>query len=91
MLNQVERLIQTSTADFVRKSDLETLQRLVSEFRTELTTLGARVDKLEGRVGFLENRQFSTTTKLNGQALFLALNNNNSDIYGAAIRTEFLF
>ncbi len=69
-LNQVERLIQTSTADFVRKSDLETLQRLVTEFRTELTTLGARVDKLEGRTAFLENRQFSTTTKLNGQALF---------------------
>jgi hypothetical protein len=69
-LNQVERLIQTSTADFVRKSDLETLQRLVSEFRTELTTLGARVDKLDGRVGFLEARQFSTTTKLQGEAVF---------------------
>ena len=69
-LNQVERLIQTSTADFVRKSDLETLQRLVTEFRTELTTLGARVDKLEGRTAFLESRQFSTTTKLNGEAIF---------------------
>ena len=69
-LNQVERLIQTSTADFVRKSDLETLQRLVTEFRTELTTLGARVDKLEGRTAFLESHQFSTTTKLNGEAIF---------------------
>jgi hypothetical protein len=76
-LNQVERLIQTSTADFVRKSDLETLQRLVSEFRTELTTLGARVDKLDGRVGFLEARQFSTTTKLNGEAIFAV-----SDLFG---------
>ena len=76
-LNQVERLIQTSTADFVRKSDLETLQRLVTEFRTELTTLGARVDKLDGRVAFLEARQFSTTTKLNGEAIF-----NIGGIYG---------
>ncbi len=76
-LNQVERLIQTSTADFVRKSDLETLQRLVSEFRTELTTLGARVDKLDGRVAFLEARQFSTTTKLNGEAIFAI-----SDLFG---------
>jgi Carbohydrate-selective porin, OprB family/S-layer homology domain len=76
-LNQVERLIQTSTADFVRKSDLETLQRLVTEFRTELTTLGARVDKLDGRVGFLEARQFSTTTKLNAEAIF-----NIGGIYG---------
>ena len=76
-LNQVERLIQTSTADFVRKSDLETLQRLVTEFRTELTTLGARVDKLDGRTAFLENRQFSTTTKLNGEAIFAI-----SDLFG---------
>ena len=76
-LNQVERLIQTSTADFVRKSDLETLQRLVSEFRTELTTLGARVDKLEGRTAFLETHQFSTTTKLNAEAIF-----NIGGIYG---------
>jgi hypothetical protein len=69
-LNQIERLIASSTADFVRKSDLETLQRLVQEFRTELTTLGARLDKLEGRVAFLEDNQFSTTTKLNGEVIF---------------------
>jgi Carbohydrate-selective porin, OprB family/S-layer homology domain len=78
-LNQVERLIQTSTADFVRKSDLETLQRLVSEFRTELTTLGARVDKLDGRVGFLEARQFSTTTKLQGEAIFAVTDEFNQN------------
>lgn len=76
-LNQVERLITTATADFVRKQDLETLQRLVNEFRTELTTLGARVDKLEGRTAFLETHQFSTTTKLNGEAIFAI-----SDLFG---------
>jgi hypothetical protein len=69
-LNQVERLITSSTEGFVRRQDLETLQRLVNEFRTELTTLGARVDKLEGRVSFLEDHQFSTTTKLNGEVVF---------------------
>lgn len=68
-LNQVERLIASSTADFVRKQDLEALQRLVQEFRTELTTLGARVDKLETRTAFLESRQFSTTTKLGGEVV----------------------
>ncbi len=76
-LNQIERLIAASTADFVRKQDLETLQRLVAEFRTELTTLGTRVDKLEGRVAFLEDHQFSTTTKLNGEAIFAV-----SDLFG---------
>jgi Carbohydrate-selective porin, OprB family len=45
------------------------LQRLVTEFRTELTTLGARVDKLESRTAFLESRQFSTTTKLTGEVI----------------------
>ncbi|HEY9610418.1 iron uptake porin, partial [Allocoleopsis sp.] len=69
-LQQVERLIASSTSEFVTKSDLETLQRLVDEFRTELTALGTRVDKLEGRVAFLEDHQFSTTTKLGGEAIF---------------------
>src|SRR4028118_1661823 len=38
-LQQIERLIASSTADFVTRGDLETLQRLVQEFQTELTTL----------------------------------------------------
>ena len=80
-LQQVERLIASNTSDFVRKEDLATLQRLIDEFRTELSTLGTRVDKLEGRVGFLENHQFSTTTKLVGEAIF-----NVADLFGGEDR-----
>ncbi len=69
-LQQVERLIASSTTDFVRKQDLENLRRLIEEFRTELTALRGRVDKLEGRSASLEENQFSTTTKLFGQAIF---------------------
>jgi hypothetical protein len=69
-LQQIEKLIAASTSEFVNKKDLETLQRLTSDFKTELAALGGRVDKLEGRVSFLEDRQFSTTTKLNGLAWF---------------------
>ncbi len=69
-LQQVERLIQSSTESFVTKQDLTTLQRLVDEFRAELTILGTRIDTLEGRVAFLEDHQFSTTTKLVGEAIF---------------------
>jgi BMFP domain-containing protein YqiC len=69
-LQQVERLIAANTADLVTKQDLATLQRLVEEFRTELTTLGTRVNNLEERVAFLEDHQFSTTTKLGGEAIF---------------------
>lgn len=79
-LQQVERLITSGTSDFVTRQDLETLQRLVDEFRSELTTLGTRVDNLEGRVAFLEDHQFSTTTKLAGEAIFALTDEFNQDV-----------
>ncbi|WP_313929789.1 iron uptake porin [Microcoleus sp. FACHB-SPT15] len=69
-LQQVERLLTASSEGFVVREDLETLQRLVREFETELANLGTRVDELEGRTAALEDNQFSTTTKLFGQAIF---------------------
>jgi hypothetical protein len=65
-LQQIERLI----VDVPDLPDLETLRRLIQEFEAELATLGARVDNLEGRVAFLEDNQFSTTTKLKGEVIF---------------------
>ncbi len=67
-LSQIERLIASSEA--VVREDIDTLNRLVQEFEAELATLGARVDDLEGRTAFLEDNQFSTTTKLKGEAIF---------------------
>ncbi|NJL82038.1 MAG: iron uptake porin [Chloroflexaceae bacterium] len=67
-LNAIERLIAQSEA--VAREDLATLQRLVQEFEAELAALGARIDNLEGRVAFLEDNNFSTTTKLEGQVIF---------------------
>ena len=72
-LQQVERLIASTTADFATKQDLATLQRLIEEFRPELETLRTRVASLESRTTFLENHQFSTTTKLSGQAIMAAV------------------
>ena len=72
-LQQIERLIAANTgggSGDIRQGDLATLQRLTQEFEAELATLGTRVDNLEGRVGFLEDNQFSTTTKLNGSVVF---------------------
>jgi len=46
------------------------LKRLLTEFDTELTVLTARVDGLEKKVGRLQSQQFSTTTKLKGEAYF---------------------
>jgi len=67
-MQQIERLI-AGRSEFPT-GELETLQRLVQEFEAEIATLGARVDNLEGRTAFLEDNQFSTTTKLFGQAIF---------------------
>jgi hypothetical protein len=47
------------------------LQRLIKEFDTELTVITARVDGLESKVGQLQATQFSTTTKLRGEATFV--------------------
>ncbi|UKP00403.1 iron uptake porin [Nostoc sp. UHCC 0870] len=76
-LDRVNELIATATADLVTKEDLATLQRLQEEFSAELATLRGRVDALEARTAELEANQFSTTTKLAGEAIFAV-----SDVFG---------
>ncbi|MCW5317014.1 iron uptake porin [Nostoc sp. KVJ3] len=76
-LDRVNELIATATADLVSKQDLATLQRLQEEYSAELATLRGRVDGLEARTSELEANQFSTTTKLVGEAIF-----NISDAFG---------
>ncbi|MBE9223233.1 carbohydrate porin [Cyanobacterium stanieri LEGE 03274] len=77
-MQSIERLIGTGG---VSDEDIAALRRLIAEFETELAALGARVDNLEGRVAFLEDNQFSTTTKLNGEVLF-GLVAQNDDVGG---------
>jgi hypothetical protein len=60
------------------------LKKLMQEFEQELAVLRGRVDGLEAKVGELEATQFSTTTKLNGQATFVVGANAFS---GSAINT----
>jgi hypothetical protein len=69
-MDRVNDLIAASTADTVKKEDLETLRKLQEQFSAELATLRGRVDGLEGKVATLEKQQFSTTTKLSGEAIF---------------------
>jgi hypothetical protein len=61
---------QIGAIDAVKKEDLQILQRLQTDFATELATIKDRVDQLETVTGNLEKQQFSTTTKLTGQAIF---------------------
>jgi len=48
----------------------EEVKRLLKEFEKELTVLKAKVDGLEAKTEELAATQFSTTTKLKGQAVF---------------------
>ncbi|MBK1987243.1 iron uptake porin [Sphaerospermopsis aphanizomenoides BCCUSP55] len=84
-LDRVNELIATATADLVTKQDLATLQRLQEEFSAELATLRGRVDALEARTAELEANQFSTTTKLQGEAIFAVTDAFNGDIPGKTV------
>ncbi len=68
-MDKINEIIAAGLADKVSKQDLATLQKLQEEFVAELSTLRGRVDALEAKTAKLEVQQFSTTTKLEGQAL----------------------
>ncbi|MEG4215624.1 iron uptake porin [Microcoleus sp. Pol14C6] len=81
-LDKVTELIRGGTGNLATKEDLTKLQRLQEEFAAELATLRGRVDALEARTSELEANQFSTTTKLKGEAIFSVADttkNNHSD------------
>ena len=98
-MNVMERLIQENVA--VLREDIDKLKRLMQEFEAELAALGARVDNLEARTAFLEENQFSTTTKLVGEVIFAvsgaantgtSLNNlsdNNQIVFQDRVRLSF--
>jgi hypothetical protein len=85
-LDKIQTLIASNQQ--VVQNDLDTIKKLVESFQAELTALGARVDGLENRVAFLENHQFSTTTKLNGEVVFLAAQAFGDNIESQATLTD---
>ncbi len=85
-LDRVNELIAAGTADLATREDLATLQRLQEEFAAELATLRGRVDSLEARTAELEANQFSTTTRLEGEAIFaLTSAFDGDDAFGAPL------
>jgi hypothetical protein len=68
-LDKISELLTNGFADKVNKSDLNDLRKLQEEFATELAMIKGRVDALEAKTATLEAQQFSTTTKLYGQAI----------------------
>ncbi len=68
-MDKVNQLIAAGNNQ-VKKTDLITLQKLLENFSNELATLRGKVDSLEARTAKLEANQFSTITKLQGEAIF---------------------
>jgi Carbohydrate-selective porin, OprB family/S-layer homology domain len=90
-MDRVNELIAAATADMASKEDLATLQKLQEEFAAELATLRGRVDAVEAKVATLEKQQFSTTTKLKGEAIFaisdeFGTGNNNTTVFQDRVR-----
>lgn len=62
----------TDVSQFVKKSDVELIRKMVAEFQTELTTLGVDVDAVKKRVKALEGRvdaleaEWKKRLKING-------------------------
>jgi len=97
-LDRIQELI-AALPQGVTKEDLAALQRLQEEFAAELATLRGRVDALDTRVTKLEAQQFSTTTKLKGEAIFAlagvwggknwGIRDNNNIVFQDRVRLEF--
>jgi Carbohydrate-selective porin, OprB family/S-layer homology domain len=67
-LDRLNEITTSSTADLVKREDLDTIKKLQEEFSPELATLRGRVDALDARVEVLKSQQFSPTVKLTGRA-----------------------
>ena len=81
-LNQISNLVADSN-NRVNPEDLVMLQRLQTDFSTELATLSGRVDELETRTTVLEDNQFSTTTRLVAEVITAV-----SDSFGNGVGSD---
>jgi Carbohydrate-selective porin, OprB family len=69
-LEKVGRKIYSLSNKFSTQEELKVIQRLQSEFATELKTLASKIDSLEKKADFIQEAQFSTTTVLRGRVNF---------------------
>ncbi|WP_445635597.1 S-layer protein [Nostoc sp. DSM 114161] len=82
-LEKINEAIANNKLNTVNDEDLILLQRLQGEFKAELQQLQQRVEVLENRTSELQANQFSTTTRLFGQAVFSVQGSNttNADLF----------
>jgi Carbohydrate-selective porin, OprB family len=92
-LNKVEPMLAQQPGS-VTQADLEVLKRLTQEYRAQLTEVDSRLTGVDKKVTQLQANQFSTTTKLKGEAVFnvtgvLSGGNNSNVVLGDRVRLLF--
>ncbi|AFY41004.1 iron uptake porin [Nostoc sp. PCC 7107] len=79
-LNHIQELINKNQANSVSQAELDQIQRLQTEFQTELQEVIQRIDVLENKNVELNSHKFSTTTRLFGQAIFSLQGTNTTNV-----------
>ena len=92
-LNKIEQMVANS--DDVPQVDLDTVLLLIQEFQSDLAIIRGKTDGSQARIEDLEVTQFSTTSKLRGEAIFglgsvlsQESKNNTSTVIGSRLRLE---
>ncbi|WP_319418934.1 iron uptake porin [Pleurocapsa sp. FMAR1] len=87
-LSKIESLI--SNSDSVPQTDVDLVSRLIQEFQSDLAILKGKTDGSQARLQDLEATQFSTTSKLQGEAIFglgsLLAGDRDSTVLGSRLR-----
>jgi Ca-activated chloride channel homolog len=73
-IDKLNEAITAGLGSKINKEDIAALQKLQEEFAAELASFRGRVDALESKTATLQSQQFSTTTKLSGQAIISPTN-----------------
>jgi Carbohydrate-selective porin, OprB family/S-layer homology domain len=79
-LERINEVIANNKINTVNNQDLIQLQRLQAEFQGELKQLQERIEVVNNRTNELQTSQFSTTTRLFGQAIFSVQGTNSTDV-----------
>lgn len=79
-VDKIEELTTSQKTNTINHDDLIALQRLQIEFQEELQQLQQRVAGLEIQTSQLQVNQFSTTTRLFGQAIFSVQGTNGPNV-----------
>lgn len=82
------------TGTTVTQADLEVIKRLTQEYRAQLTEIDGRLTSTDKKVAQLQANQFSTTTKLKGEAVFNVSSTfsgatQNNPVFGDRVRLLF--